>query len=307
MKFSLACKVDSKIEIPKEIKIEYDGKEYFFYPDGKNILEKIKIIVKVNHPEKFYSKIYYNPNSAVKHAIVVERDADLFDSLIKEFQEIESNLAFSGNVKRISWDNPEEEVICETSEEKQKVMVFSTHFIKSYPEKITVANEDTMKDLIFTKERYASLVTPKAFWREGKNSYNSFAYINAFFNFYFVIEGLHGGGKTKNDQIEEELKKSVKFREIINWAIDNLKKETKHFDTINGMLKYRQKSLNTESLIELIVKTRGELHHFVNNSNKLQGTPFNNRDFESITWILLGIANLCILYKIVEINRARNS
>jgi hypothetical protein len=55
----------------------------------------------------------------------------------------------------------------------------------------------SLSELIDVKDRYSSMIVLIAFFREGKNDYIEQKFINAFFNFYFVLEGMFGNGKTK--------------------------------------------------------------------------------------------------------------
>lgn len=305
MKFSIECKVESKIELPSKITVKNDDKEYTFVPNEKNLLSSIKIVATVKNPEKFYSIIEHTPDEKVKHNMIVNRDIDLFNSLIKEFQELESILAFNGNLKKIYWNEPKDDLICDTEEERQKVQIFGTHFTKEYPDPIKVIDEATLNDIIKTKDKYTSLTIPKAFWREGNNDFKAFRYINSFFNFYFVLEGLYGNGKTKNSAVEKEFLNSEEFCDFINWIIENIKKEPRHLNKIKEILKFRNKKLDVEGLIHLLVSTRGDLHHFTDNPNKKQGTPFDHAEFETIAWVSLGLTTRAILQKILEINTGK--
>lgn len=132
MKFSLECKVESKIGLADKIEIEHGDRKYIFCPDNNGTLTRIKIVSGVRKSEKFYSEIEYRPNERVKHHMVVNRNKELYESMIRDFQELESILAFDGNLTRIMWDEPKDEVICENQEEREKVRVFSAHFRKTY-------------------------------------------------------------------------------------------------------------------------------------------------------------------------------
>lgn len=307
MKFSIECEVDSKIIIDGDIRIDFFNKQFLFYPDSNRFLSRIKIVADVNSPEKFYSTIRKSKEKDVKADIIINRDTELFESIINDFQELESILAFNGNLKKINWEFHKEDLICETEEERHKVGVNNFAFKKEYPDDPIYIDVNSLNRIVVTKDLYSSLTIPKAFWREGINDFQSFRYINAFFNFYFIIEGLYGNGKTKNSAVIKELYDSNEFREFIDWIItDGIKKEKRHLDVINTMLRFRNKNLDTEGLIYLLVATRGELHHFVNNPNKSQGTPFNHKNFESIAWVALGLAKRAILQKIFQINTNRN-
>ncbi|GAG61785.1 unnamed protein product, partial [marine sediment metagenome] len=105
-----------------------------------------------------------------------------------------------------------------------------------------------------------------------------------------------------NYAVEREFEKSKEFNEFIEWMIDHLKKAPRHLKKINEMLKYRNKNLDVDGIIHLVVATRGDLHHFADDTNKTRGTPFNHKEFESIAWVALGLAIKAILQKMIEIN-----
>lgn len=307
MKLAIECRVESTIKLLKIIEIENKNKKYIFYPDSKGILDKIRIIAQVDNPEKFFSTISIPKNSSVPN-IDIKIDEKLFNSIIEEFQELESDLSFTtyGNLKKINYENPSHELICETEEEKKKAPLIGVEKGDGkYPVEITELNEFILKEIIYGKEDYQSLMIPKAFLREGMNEFHSFRYINAFFNFHFILEGLYGNKKTKNSAVEFEFKRSAEFQEILEWIISNIKKEERHFKKITQMLKERNKILDADGIIHLIVSTRGDLHHFSNIPTKKQGTPFNHSEFESIAWITLGLASRAIAEKIVKINQEK--
>ena len=120
------------------------------------------------------------------------------------------------------------------------------------------------------------------------------------------MEGLYGNGKTKNSAVEKEFMDSKEFYDFLNWMIENIKKEPKHLEKINNMLKLRNKNLDVEGIVHLLVSTRGDLHHFTDNPNKNQGTPFDHAEFETIAWVSLGLATRAILQEILEINVGKN-
>ena len=81
-----------------------------------------------------------------------------------------------------------------------------------------------------------------------------------------------------------------------------------HHAKLTKMLKQRNMSLGVDAILELIVKTRGDLHHFTGNPNKpVQGTPFNHREFRTISFIVMGLALHSILFRVVEINQKAKS
>jgi len=295
MKYSLECVVDSKIFIGKEMKIVEGKKEYILTPNKDGMLAFIKIITKVDNPERFYSKIEDN-NEKIKPHITIEADPTVFDELESDLQYIESALAFIGNLRRVHWYEPKEEWIPETEEEISKLKVFTAYFARKPSETPTRLKREHFLDVIRTKDRFDCLTTLKSFYRKGKNAFDQALYIDAFYNFYFIIEDLFGEGKTKNKQIEESFKTSTELKRIIDWVMDTvINTNEKHHKNISNILREKNLQNTPEGIIKLLVRMRGQLHHYTSKSSLKQPTPFVQMDFESLAFMTMGIAMKSLL------------
>jgi len=303
MKYSIECEVDSKIKLEKSITIKHENKEYKFIPDEKGMLVSIRITAPVSNPTNFYSVIKDTPDDIAKKQIIINRDIEFSGQIIREFQQLESFLAFRTNLDRIFWNKPKDEIICETEEEKEKTNVFRYSYQKNYPDPIYAVDETFLMELIKYKNNFSALVNPMAFFREGVNDFKEFRYINSFFNLYFVLEGLYGNGKTKNYDIAREFENSDEFKSIINSVIKSIRKEHKHWTKLDEMTKFRSKRIDAEGIIHLLISTRGELHHFTNNPDRKKGgTPFDHEEFESIAFLSLLLAVRAIASQMIGIN-----
>lgn len=302
MKYSLECRVDSKIFMERGLKIVRGKKEYIFTPNNDGMLAFIKIITQVDNPERFYSKIE-DGDEKVKLHIAIERDATLYDELESDFQYIESALAFIGKLQRIHWSDPKQEWIPETDEEKSKLKVFSAHFTRKPSEIPTRLKDECFVDVLRQKDRFDCLTTLKSFYRKGKNSFDQALYIDAFYNFYFIIEDLFGEGKTKNKQIEESFKTSTELKRIIKWIMDTfINTNEKHHKSISNILREKNLQNTPEGIIKLLIRMRGQLHHYTSKSSLKQPTPFVQMDFESLAFLVMGIATESILNEMVKID-----
>lgn len=98
-----------------------------------------------------------------------------------------------------------------------------------------------------------------SFFRKGKIDMISRAYIDTFYDFYFVLEALFGKGKTKNAHIEKNLLSS----DTLSTAISKAKQKTNlisHVSTeLNDPFNYINSSF--EDIVKHIVSRRGFLHH----------------------------------------------
>jgi hypothetical protein len=303
MKLSLECSVEGKVKINKELKVVEGSKEYVLIPDKEGWLSKIKIVRKVVAPDKYSAKILPG-NGKAKHKIKIGGDREEYLELIREFQELEGILSFEtiGSLKSIEWDAPTENFIAETEEEKELVQVHDVCFKKEYPDYPASLDEEGFGRIIRNKEHYVSLIVPQAFYREGTNEFTSRRYINAFYNFYFILEDLYGKGKTRNKDIAEEFKSSKEFREFVDGVIKDINKYNRHRVNIERFCKEERVGYDIDGIIELLLKVRGRLHHYSGRSSKHQGTPFDHEDFESVAFMTMGLAVRCILQRIVKIN-----
>lgn len=50
---------------------------------------------------------------------------------------------------------------------------------------------------------YRSIVVAQSFWRQGESGLDEGKFINAFFNYYFVLEELYGNGKKKTTRFSK--------------------------------------------------------------------------------------------------------
>ena len=304
MKLSLECSVEGKIKIGKQLRVVKGSKEYLLIPDNKGWLSKMKIIKRVAAPNKYYAKI--GPGKGkVNHEIRIAGDREERLELVREFQELESILSFDtgGSLKSIEWEAPTEDFIPETEEEEKQVQVHNLYYKKEHLDFPAVLDGESFGEIIRSKERYVSLIVPQAFYREGANEFASKRYINAFYNFYFILEDLYGKGKTKNRDIGEEFRSSKEFRGFVDWVIKDINnKSPKDRMRIERFCKEERVAYDTDGLIDLLLKVRGSLHHYSSKSSKRQGTPFGHEDFESIAFLTMGLAVRSILQRILEIN-----
>ena len=302
MKYSLECKVDSNMIIEDEITYHEKDKTFILIPDDKKYISTIKIVVSISDPKLFHSTCESYPEKR-EHKLTINMDKSVYEDLIYEFQRIESMLAFpKASLKKVYWESPKQEIIPETQEERNELKVLSTSWTKSYPNNPLLLNKDTFIEVMENRYRYPELIVPQAFFREGMNDFHTFRYISAFYNFYFVIEDLYGDRKCQNSDVAQELKKSNEFRSFVQWVIDDIQKDDKrHFNNISSYLNIYRKTFDIDGLIFIIVRIRGQLHHYSGKSTRPQGTPFNQVEFESFAYLTLLLAFRAISHKMLSI------
>lgn len=293
MKISFECEVESKTHIETTITVERRDKTYVFHPNEAGLFCRIQVLFAPTDPTRFYQGS--DPN---KHN---QASREVTDLLMDDVRELESVLAVAYNVKRINWNDPTVRLIRETEDdERNKASISRIYGLPTYKDAVTPANQASLEGVINAKASLSHLAVPISFYREALNEYHSHKYINAFINCYFVLEGFYANKQHNENKVITEFKNSTELMHSVNWAIKNLiYPQPEIHGRLLIMLKIRNKEMVTsDTLIELIVKTRNELLHFQNNPNKIQGTPFSHGKFQSISYVAISLALRTILHKI---------
>lgn len=305
MKITLEYPVDATITIGKEIRIDHQEKEYVFLPDKNGNLKAIRITASAPYPDKVRTKLEAG-GIGVDATAIIDVASENLDGLVAEFQAIESRLSFdtNGALRRIVWSDEKTELLPETKEEAAQAHIGSFHFKRKYPQTRVKLSEDNLRKILDSKERYSPLVILESFFREGSNEYSEFKYVNAFHNFYYIIEDLYGGGKTKSQGIIDTLKACREFRKIMEWAMNSISTEPKHRAHLQKLFRSENCTYDVDGFTELLVRVRGRTHHYTSKGGDRYPTPFHQKDYHSIAWISLGIAARAILDQIVKINQS---
>lgn len=307
MKLRVTCQVDAATYIAGEFNIAADTLTYTFTPDETGRLVQIAITAVVVDIEKFRGEIIDAPAPGVKAHIIHHIDKDVYHQLIAEFQRLESHISFSFRLNSINWQEPKVETICENAEERQIAKIFATQVTRTPRENPVKVSAHEMAKLLVGSRRYDQLTVPMAFYREGMNEYRSQRYTTAFFNFYFIVEGLFGRGKTKNYQIEQQMKANAGLRWAVESSLEALRDGIHHqlYLKLADEMTHAGRALTFEGVIEHLVSTRGRLHHFTHNPRRIEGTPFTNAAFEPIAELARAIATFSIMHYVVETNNGR--
>lgn len=287
----MKCSVDSTTEIGNEpIQVTVDGADFTLVPSEDGLLQELTVIVRLENEEGFISNI------SPARAITINYDTQLSAKLIDMLQYLEASLSFHYGVKKISWEDRETFFIPESEEEQRKLDVMSYRVGFRYPEqqriRLTAAN---FKDIIQRKSKDESLKIVMLFHREGIREFHSLRYIQAYYNFYFILEDFYAHGKTNRTQVTNNFKSYQTLRTIIQEVLDTaIKPYPHHLQNIQNFLQEENLTFSIDGIIELIVQVRGNLHHYSRKSTKRKGTPLNQSDFVSMALLLMILTIRCI-------------
>jgi hypothetical protein len=313
MRFGIVCDVDSKIFLGSGYTLEHGKKVFVFYVSHETgFLNQVRVISQVTEPTKYYLK-KVNPALA-RFGESFEYEPELADELLGDLQLIESLLALMGNLKRVHWERPTYEYYPETEDEHSRIEItpswfYRWEFRRDDPTQLNVLG---LSKAIMGADFLRPLAPLMSFYREGMNEIRLGRYINAFFNFYFIIEGLFAAGKSRMNEVIRKYLDSQVLMPFIDTVIarvganDNLD-EGMTKEQLERELQSRAQPFTSEGLVRFLVKKRGELHHFSIESSRQQGTPLNNMDYKLIAHIVHELAGNSLTHYIAEAEAAQNA
>lgn len=286
MKLRLECDVDSLIELPDDIDVNWFGRQVYFKRDDKGVFSHIRI--EGSLPDYPNSSITYKQEGAgIRIDIDISHEHQ--SALLSDLQVIEGVFAFFEELSRIRWDTATMSLVPEASEEEKRATVYGIRIGPNPNRSVRRIPIERFEDLMAMSHACRDLSTVLAFFREGLNDLDTSRYISAFYNFYFVIEGLYGNRKTDNRAVKAEFKKSKLLRACIKQQILSgwPRPYREDLPTIDDMLKRVQKPADVDGIIHLLVFMRGDLHHFVNSPTKPTGSPLTQHNYASLALFAL--------------------
>jgi hypothetical protein len=305
MKIAIECTVVSQSALKSTVTCTADAIEFTFLPGENGKLAAIRLTLQVPDPSRFYSEI--TPGSPpFKVNIEAKADLELLARLQQEFQTLESLMGFEYSVEKIGWEHAHYQLIAETLEENERLNLLTSIDVTKH--RVYAAPELTpsgLQYLVTYRRRYATLIPALAFYREAVNDQASERFINAFVNFYYVVEGLYGRGKTKNYQVVHEFKRSPVLVEAARQTVQLMQSDfpEQHAQLLQD-LTARGKTTSPDDLLHFVVDLRGDLHHFTGTASKRHGVPFYHAAYEGAALLAHGLATHGLLQLVVKINRA---
>ncbi|HRI03293.1 MAG TPA: hypothetical protein PLL77_06085 [Pyrinomonadaceae bacterium] len=212
------------------------------------------------------------------------------DDIIGEVRSIEGGLCLWG-LDEIDIDSMQIEWIPDTPEDTAKLQLTAfTACERSRSERTRgPAPLDLYVRTILIRDKLADIETPLNFYRRGRLDLGERRYIDAIYDFYFVLENLFANGKFKSSQVIAEFCKS----EELTVAFDYLKAAEDHREHFpaESMDEYKERFLHKTNpeIAKYLVETRGFLHH---HTARKSGTwhPARQREYRLDAIIF---ANVC--------------
>ncbi len=242
-----------------DLLIPLRGRIYDFdLKDG--YIESISVCVP-NYDEQYFPSMTTHTTGPAKASIVIPDDPYL-PEIQRELMAIEGLLSFYG-VKSIEVRSPKLEWIPENDKDKAKLKVFT--FSHRYVPMEEMDTEPVPHDLLVGSLIAAcdcfEIEVPLNFFRKGSEDVFDRRYIEAIYDFYFLLETLYGDGKFRTKAVIDSFIRSSELEscvgEVLNLAGYPFWRGEHLINQFNS--KYKNKSY--KEIITQIVELRGFLHH----------------------------------------------
>ncbi len=306
MRYRLKAEVEGNLVLDRDVSVERNDIRVEFLRGRTGRLDHIAVSMKVD-PETFKTSVETDHGRSAP-TVVLGGDPQIHRTLVREMQRLESDISFkcSNSLKRIHWDTAREQWIPENSEEISLCAISEFHAEKSYPDPQVRLGQESLEMIVAELPRYDSLMIPKAFAREMINEFATLRYIQSFYNAFFILEGFYGEGKSSLRQLLKAFCKSGELCSVTSWALGEVyRKYAHHRGNLDKFYAEEGCHPDVEGTLKLLIKVRGNLHHYYSRSRKRQVDPFDQEQFKGVSYLTMRMAKHAIGLKEVSINCER--
>lgn len=286
MLLRLTARVESAAIVEEPFGVEVPPYSVDLGCDEHNRVTEIRVEKRVAASDTQLPRTTISPSGEVTFHVMTSDPH--FRDILDLLQFIESIGSFHLGIRSVEWSHGKYEWVPETDDERQQLRLFSTQTTFKYRQTPVNVDPGTLARLVNSRTRLERFTIPMAFFREGVNDFRRFRYVQAFHNLYFFLEDLFGGGKTKNRQVEAQFLSDAILQKAVTETLVALEGAdlTRHRMNLEGFFKVENAAWTPNGVVSFIVGMRGNLHHYSQKSTKPKGHPLNQREFESVAFLL---------------------
>lgn len=202
-----------------------------------------------------------------------------YDEITADLRVLEGLLAFYG-LERIDFESRSVKWLPENGEESRQLAIlsFSSEFEPLGARMMEPAPIDFLARAVLVASRARDLEIPLSFFRKGMTDVGGRRFIDAFYEFYFMMETLFAQGRSRSKAVKSTFRGSPLLRAAIERTLQVMESEprTKSLEQA-FMQKYRGRSV--DQAIDHFVELRGHLHHHFSR-NPRAWHPERHADYE---------------------------
>jgi hypothetical protein len=305
MKFTIEVPVTSKLLLGEIKTLVHEGVSVELIPNEKGVFQTIRFATRLTDEQ------YTSPQTGFVGGSKVVFDYRNIDPRCREVErfarQVEAVCVFCLSTARFHWEKMRRNWDQESEEELKRIWIkVDSPWEETRHEPAQEYREGMLAELINASVRSDSMRHFFLFWREGLNAYIRKEYVFAFYNFYFVVEGLYltdgnsRQGKAVAKFLESQelcgaLAAGFAAREEKDWQQD--------LEGLERALKAMQCDSTTKGLCRFIYRSRGNLHHV---SGKQQRPPtLHQEDYRAEATFLYIVTSRVLRKKLAGLRTPR--
>lgn len=273
-KFAIEGRIKPSVVHP----IRARGLEYEFSTNENGIITHISVTT-VNVDKRSWPIVRESEDPGVKLDISIPSEPH-YPLILQELQVIEGLLSIYG-MEKIDYENFDVEWLPASEEEKNQLAICSYSTSKNAIEdcELPPLSFDLLARPIIGAPLGKKSEVTLSFFRKGRIDVKNSRYIEAIYDFYFVIESAYGDGKFKKAQIVQSFMKSKDLvcivEELLRDPGDIIQREQK----LRSRFQKEYANKSVEKVISEIVELRGFLHHHTAKRKDIWH-PEKHKDYE---------------------------
>lgn len=264
MKLQICAEIEGNFLLRKEINAKLYPYEFVIF------LKDDKYYISVTKPVKDY--IDFAPKMYVKDDMVhIEATKPaIYADLEQWLYYIEAMGAFNFEVTKIHLDELEIKWIYESDEEKGSIPLTSLKRNKEKKKADKYVSNSNLSNLVIYRRVLQDAHIPFSYYRQAKKFFDEDDYYFAFVNYFMMIEFCFAGGAFRQDEVAANFKKSDLLKLCILQALKLIREseESHNYQWVYNECISKNKNVNVDGVIYLLIKYRGLLSHASEKSKK---------------------------------------
>ena len=204
------------------------------------------------------------------------------------------------SVDEINTDEIQVEWIPETEADRRKLNIFKFSYHRDNTRNREIeTNVNLVARIIHGFTGFIDSEIPLNFFRRGKKDMLEQRYIDAIYDFFFVLETLFGNGKFHKSALEKEFNVAVELVDAISYLKLQANDPMFFPSELKDSYQERMGKTSVEEFISEIIELRGYLHH---HTLKRQGIwhPANQRKYHLDCIIVLNICQYILTRRVMR-------
>ena len=255
------------------------------FPPCECVIYKDKEIHYISICKRIIDYQNYMPQYNVNNSSFTFTKAEIYEDMINLLQYLESMGAFNFAIHSISWDEPQITWIPEANEERGVIPILSHQQKYCSNRTCKVLSDSDLMNLSTYKKGLNDVYIPFTYYRQGKNLFETRQYYFAYINFFMMLEYCFANGKFKKDAMLCKFTSSNLLRKSIESTSKMIKEDSNkiHYEWLKQECDNRNKKVDIEGIIYVLVEFRGLLSHASKRSEKYL---FHSHNLFSLAFII---------------------